>query len=289
MLPLTPAENELERLDNVIKAAEQWAKIITKSRDTHAKLIKTETRLETMLRRYFRELAQIIPMRAINWQRYEQQLRQIQAADDFIVEVFIEDTLEGLEDSMLFGVTFDPVLDAVYMGALAAEELYDIEIGVSRTSANIQRVARQSIAEMVGKKLDTNGNIVDNPKPEYKITETTRANIRESIRTSLILYEDTQSAIARMRSTINDPRRATMIAQTEAVNAYNRGILLSGQESGAVGKEWQSINTEDICATNAKQGIIKINERFASGHTSPAAHPFCRCGLRLVYPDELLN
>jgi hypothetical protein len=46
-------EQRLERIQRLIKAAEDWAGIYDKSPETKAKLIKNEVKLERLMRGYF--------------------------------------------------------------------------------------------------------------------------------------------------------------------------------------------------------------------------------------------
>lgn len=285
MFKLTEAESEVEKLSNVILAAEDWSDLYREDEQNLAKLIKTESRLETVMRRYFREMSDRAST-FINWYGYVEMLRQVSAADDLTVDVIIIDGPLDAEDAIFIQTMFDPIAQAVALGSQAGETLYSVELGLSETSAVVQRTAKEQVAELVGKKVDPDGTIINNPKAKYKISEKTRADIRQSISTSLSLGEDQATATERLKKTIKNPKRAATIARTETVNAYQRGLLTMGNESGAVGKEWQSVNDTDICGTNGNQGIIKINDLFASGHSAPAAHPNCRCGLRLVYPEE---
>ena len=288
MSGLTAVEIELEATTHAVLAAENWSKQYSKDKETHAKLIKVDARLETALLRYFKGLAERA-VEYISWSVYEIRLRQVAAAgpEDFTVDVLIFDDAFGNEDSIFIQSVFDPIAQAVSLGAQAGEKIYSVELGMSETSAKVQQTAKDLIGELVGKKIDENGNIIDNPKAKFRISEKTRADIRQSLSTSLTLGEDQAAAKSRLMKTIKNPKRAETIARTEAVNSYQKGLLLMGQESGAVGKEWQSVNFDDICGTNANQGIIAIKESFASGHPAPAAHPNCRCGLRLVYPEEI--
>lgn len=285
MLVLTGAEAEFENLNNVILATEDWSELYKEDEKNLAKLIKVESRLETIMRRYFREMSDRAET-FINWYGYQEMLRQISAADDLTVDVIIVDGPIDAEDAIFIQTVFDPIAQAVALGAQSGETLYSVELGLSETSAVVQKTAKEQVAELVGKKVDPDGKIINNPKAKYKISDKTRADIRQSISTSLSLGEDQATATERLKKTIKNPKRAATIARTETVNAYQRGLLSMGLESGAVAKEWQSVNDTDICGVNGNQGIIKINERFASGHLAPAAHPNCRCGLRLVYPEE---
>lgn len=283
---LTAVEIELELHDNAIKAAEAWSKQYEQDLETHAALIKVETRLETLLRRYFKELAERAP-NYVNWYMYDTKVRQVQAAfEDLTVDIMISDDQLGLEDGMFIQTIFDPVAQAVALGMQTGEKVYSQSLGISKNSAIVQRTAKDLVAELVGKRIDEDGNIIDNPNASFRITDKTRKDIREAIATSIALGEDQDAARARIMEVIRDPKRAEMIARTEAVNSYQRGLTTLGTETGAVGKEWQSSNADDICATNANAGIIPINDKFPSGHGEPAAHPNCRCGMVLIYPED---
>ena len=282
---LTAAEIEIELSDNVIKAAEDWSTQYKKDPENFAKLIKVESRLETVLRRYFKELSERVPT-YINWYMYDMRLRQVAAADDLSVDVWISDDQIGYEDGLFISTAYDPIAQAVALGAQYGETIYSQPIGISKSSTLVQRTAKEIVAELVGKRVDKDGNIIDNPNAAYRISDRTRKDIRESLATSIALGEDQNAARARVMQVIKDPKRAEMIARTEAVNSYQKGLSALGTETGAVGKEWQSSNSDDICATNAKAGIILMNENFPSGHSEPAAHPNCRCGLVLIYPED---
>lgn len=284
---LTAIDIEIESLNNAILAAEQWSKEYKKDPETHGKLIKTESRLETVFRKYFKGLSERVPS-YISWSKYTTIKNQIAAAsgDDLQIDVFVSDDVLDQEDKLFIEVAFDPLSQAVALGALAGEKVYSKEIGISQTSRVVQKTALEMTAELVGKKIDSNGLIVDNPKATFKITDKVRAEIRQSIATSLSLREDQQAATERLQSAVNDKKRAGLIARTESVNGYQRGLLAMGHESGAVGKEWQSINNDDNCGMNAAAGIIAITDAFPSGHLAPAAHPNCRCSIRLVYPED---
>lgn len=288
MSGLTAAEIELNAQTAAILAAENWSKQYSKDKQTHSKLIKIDARLETALIKYFKELSERA-LTYVHWGMYEIRLRQISAAgeDSFTIDVLISDDSFGKEDAIFIQTTFDPIAQAVALGAQAGEKIYSVELGLSETSEVVQRTAKDLIGDLIGKKIDDNGSVIDNPKAKFRISEKTRADVRQSLSTSLTLGEDQEAAKKRLLKTIKNPKRAETIARTEAVNGYQKGLLVMGQQSGAVGKEWQSVNDLDICGENARQGIIALKETFVSGHSAPAAHPNCRCGLRLVYPEEI--
>lgn len=274
------AEYELEHLDRAVFAAEDWAKNYQKDPETFGQLIKAEARIARIMRRYFRELRDRVES-FIDWQKYH----QVNAA--VTVDVLLKDGPVGLEDQIIFNVLYDEVAKTVGIGATAGERIYQKPLGLSQTSEVIQQKAKDIVANLVGKKYDEHGNLIDNPKSEYRISDQTRKDINESIRTSIGLSEDQQQAVERLRDTVNDPKRAELIARTEAVNAYQGGMHEMAIKSGAVAHEWQDLGASDECADNSDAGVIPIDEAFPSGDTDPPAHPNCRCGKRYVYKEEL--
>lgn len=277
-----PTEAERELSHALIQASkESWAKSYAKTPKIHAKLIGTQVKIAKALRKYFKDLAERAP-NFIDWSTYHQV-----KSDKFQLKiVFDDDAFFSSEDSEFMDVMYDPIAIATALGAAAGEEVYNIPLGLNGSSAAIQKAARGQIAQLIGKKLDSHGNIVNNPNTKYNINETTRANIEESIRTSLTLGKSQQEAIDAMREIIDDPSRAEMIANTESVNAYQNGKSAYAHETDAVGKEWLSINTDDECADNADAGPIGIDDDFPSGDSEPVAHPNCMCDLRYIYAQE---
>lgn len=278
-------EDEIERQDFLIKAAENWSPQYRRNKANFRSLISLEAKMERVLRGYFRDFAER-STGYVNWYEYNRLLYRLHAAAEFEVKVLIEDGPIGFEDGFFMQVVYEPIEEGVTIGALAGEILTGREIGVSRSSDLVQDTAKRLVAQLVGKRVDENGLIVDNPKAKYKITDAVRKDIRSSIAKSLTLGEDQQTATERIKKAIKNPKRAAIIARTETVNAYSEGLQRLGKETGAVGKIWQAVNFEDICGDNARQGVIGINQRFVSGNTGPAAHPNCRCGLIMIYPED---
>lgn len=278
-------DDEIERQDVIIKAAEKWSPQYQKHRDTFKRLLKLEARFEHDLRRYLRDYARRSSA-YFNWYEYERLRYRIHAAGEFEINVLIEDGPINNEEGFLIQVLYTPIEEGVTLGGMAGEYITKREIGVSQTSEYVQDTAKRLVAQLVGKRVDENGILVDNPKAKYRITESIRKDIRQSIATSLNLGESQTDAKARVERVIRNPKRAEIIARTETVNAYQEGLLTMGRQSGAVGKQWQTVNYTDVCGENASQGIIRINDRFVSGHTAPAAHPNCRCALVLIYPED---
>lgn len=277
--------DEYEKHTRVVIAAEKWSPIYKKAGDAHAQLIKAEARIERLLKGHFRELADQAAS-LINWLEY---YRVIRASYD--VEVIVSDEAVGSADDTLFTILFEPVAMATAAGAQAGEKIYKLTLGLDAADTIIQRTALEHVADLVGKKVLEDGSVVTNEKAEYRISEATRALIRQSIQTSIALGEPQAEATKRLETNIKKfgTKRSELIAQTEAVNAYQRGMLTFGRQSGAIGKEWQDVAAIDICGTYSKAGPVPIDYVYdkRTGRTGPTAHPRCRCGLRLIYQNEL--
>jgi hypothetical protein len=279
---LNAINDEVEKYDRILLAAEKWGAGYKKDPQTHAQLIKAEARMARQLRVLFKDLAtRLVDTGYIDWNKYFGLLRA-----DFNVEVIINDDFYNTMDNEFFRVVFDTMALATTVGAAAGEAIYNVPLGISSTDEMIQRLTTKRLAYLVGKKVLPDGRVVDNPRPEYRISDKTRKDINQSIKTSISLGEDKPTAISRLMKVVDSPKRAAAIAQTETVNAYGSGLMGFGEQSGATGKEWQTIGADDICADNALQGVIPINDVFISGDRAPAAHPGCRCNLRLAYPNE---
>lgn len=286
---------EFDRTTALIRASEEWTDDYREDPDSFAKLLKAEAKYQRTFLAYLKNLSERAP-EFISWGQYGQELdrrRNIQAAskdDDFSVDVLIDDTAIGKEDGIVFALSYDQIETIVIIGTGATEEIYKRTLRTSELTRVVKDTARKQTAELVGKKVDKNGDIVDNPKAEYRISDETRNEIRESIRTSLGLGEDQATATARLSKTLKNPRRAELVAQTEAVNGYQGGMLNYAKAAGATGKVAQYLGPrkgrkQDLCGTNANAGIIDIDKAYPSGHQHPAFHPRCRCGEKFIWPE----
>lgn len=264
MANIDAVEDEIEQLSVVISAAEDWANVYSQHPETHAKLIKLEAKLGRVLRKHFRELSNDRIWKYVNWTMYHNEL--IKAYD--VNVIFDEDGFSQDEGGTLLNVVHDPLLDGMGVGIAAGQAIYNRDIGLSTTNENVLKAARNYTAKLV-----TN------------INNTTRDRIQQSIQTSLTLGEDQSAAADRISNIINDPARAEVIARTESVNSYNKGLLSFADESGASQKVWQDLGADDVCADNTAEGAIDVGDSFDSGDDAPPAHPNCRCGMQLLYSN----
>lgn len=258
-------EAEAEHLHVIMASAEPWAKQYEKDPETHAKLIKHEAKYERELRSYFRGLRDRLP-NYINWTVYQQ---KVMKAYDISATINVDNY--STEDDILLNIVIDLTSAGVAIGAAAGEAIYNTPLGIDMYAPVVQQFAAKQSASLV-----------------KNINDTTLKYIQSSLNKSISLGETTDQAAARIDKMIKDPRRSGTIARTESVSSYQSGINIFGQQSGAVGKEWQAtLGACEICSP--LDGIIVPIDAEYNGDvgTAPPGHPNCRCGQRLVYQAEL--
>lgn len=256
-------ELELEQLNVILAAEEKWAKPYSSDPESHAKLLKLESKYERSMRDYFRGFKSRIN-NYINWSVYSTTVLKA-----FDLNAIVNDDGFEYEDRALLNIVVDLTAAGATIGFEAGENIHNTPIGGEKYTAVVQKFARTYSSRLV-----TN------------ISATTLDRLQSSLQTSIQLGESTDEAAARIIKTVGSASRARTIARTESVRSYQSGIKIFGEQSGAVGKEWQASAGCEVCAPNDGEQI-RIDESFKSGDTEPPAHPNCRCGLRLIYPNEL--
>jgi hypothetical protein len=260
-------EAEISHLGHVISAAEDWAPSFYKDPATHQQIIKVETTLDKIMRAYFRDLFDQRLHFYINWGSYTSQV--IQGYD---VNVLLSDDAFEPESAILMSAVYDQMVTGVSAGALAAESLTRIPLGISSSDEFIQKAARDHVAELV--KLTGDESVI----------RSTKDQIRQALLTGLQLGENQEKVMARIEPIIKNPVRADMIARTEAVNAYGLGTLSFGQETNATGKYWISSSLPcKRCQINIEAGVIALDADFPTGHKAPSCHPRDRCSMGLKH------
>lgn len=292
-------ERELELATRAILASEAWAPSYAKAPEQHAELIKLTAKTQRLIMRYLRDLAKHAP-EFVNWFQYGQAVfeqqqamrRSIQAAgvQAYDVNVVVKQDNVNQSDQQFIKVLFDTVATTTATGAASMEVEYArAPVGMTSTGTIIQDLTTKQLANLVGMKVQKDGTIVPNPKPEYNIDETTRTRIANSIKTSIRLGEAQEEAVARLEDVIADPARAEMIAYTETVRAYAEGRNAYAQSSGAVAKNWTTNGATDFCVTNEGDDWIPLDQSFSSGAMLVPGHPLCRCGNGYSYDQSVLD
>ena len=274
------------RLNALIRAAEEWDESYLNDPKSHGKLLKMEGQWKFAIRKWLKSFADTArdTTTIINWYEYGRQVRA-----DYNVDVVIsDDGLEPQKDEFI-KVSLQVATDIVAGGANAGESIYKRPLGLTSTNAEISKLGTDMVARLVGRIVLPDGSIVRNENSAIDITESIRKDIAQSIKTSLSLGETTQEAGDRVAKVINNQKRATLIAQTESVNAYQAGLSAFAHNADMVGKEWQSALTDDICHTFSKEGPKPIDYKYGGEFDHPTAHPRCKCGIRYISLDEWVN
>ena len=150
--------------------------------------------------------------------------------------------------------------------------------------------ADQRAQELVGAR-ESGDELMEDPTAKNSIAQTSKEMIAASlasIASKEISVPEALAAIPAMYAL--SAARAELIGKTEVDTARSRGQLFAYNNSGVVqGLRWVTMNdnrVEPHCRENERAGIVKVGERFPSGHEYPPAHPRCRCNLAAVSVTE---
>lgn len=197
-----------------------------------------------------------------------------------------EDIIADLADAM--GDSAENVSTEVLarIGVNKGDELVDVvnERAVAK--------ARDIAAEMVGKRWNKDGELVEAKREAWRIDDTTRDMIRDIISSGLE-DNDGNAAIADAieAATGFSEERAQLIAHTEIarINSMASTESYKGARDDLglnIKKEWLlGENPCEICQANAEQGAIDLDDDFDSGDPAPPAHPNCECAVSPVVDD----
>jgi hypothetical protein len=266
-----------EQLRGAVLASEEWPDDYKDAPTQFGRMLRLTGRLERQVLQHLKAMADSAS-KFVNWDHYK-------AVSAFNVDVIINDSNVQDANAGFLTIIFDTAADIAAQGVQSMDPASTVvPLGLDSTSTLIQQLTTDNLAALVGKKVDPfSGRLIDNPNAKYAITDTTRDRIAQSIKTSLRLGENKADAIARLRTVIANPARASMIAVTEGARAYNSGRFLYAQQSGATGKKWRTIDATDVCADNAAEGFIPLDQAFANGSMMVPAHPHCKCIVVYTY------
>lgn len=153
------------------------------------------------------------------------------------------------------------------------------------------KYARDRAAELVGKRYDKDGHLVDNNNAQMTITDSTREMLRDSVTKAM---EEGWSNERLTKDILDNhafsSERAETIARTETAFADIEGNLIGYEESGLVeGKQW--LTASGCCPKCAKLNnkIVKLDAYFMPGsyRKNPPLHPHCRCDVLPVFPEDM--
>ena len=207
--------------------------------------------------------------------------------DDWIDELDFElddDSIKSFIDKVS---SFFIAIGAVaYSYALKSLNIENKVVEDESKSYNLEYAQNRS-AELIGKRINKDGSIINNPNAKYAITETTREDIKSLIRGAIKNgNSNADLAEALNNNFLFSKERSMMIARTETNIADNDITMNSYKNAGVEKKSWLTAQDDlvsDECRENEEEGAIGMNEEFSSGDSCPPCHPNCRCTLLAVF------
>lgn len=110
------------------------------------------------------------------------------------------------------------------------------------------------------------------------IEQTTLDRLGNALAEALEAGDNLTTTADRLKSILDDPARAALIAHTETARAMSQASMAVYRANHQRGKRWLAEpDACPICEANADQGPIPLNRPFASGDEATPAHPRCRC------------
>lgn len=213
----------------------------------------------------------------------------------------IDDALTEPSATTMRDVT--DAINAAYIGAAhsiivqmarpVTKRIDDPNPALLRISTEATNYAASRGAEMVGRRYNDEGDLVDNPNADWAITSTVRDILRYEIRDAVATHRDVDKLADHIADTgAFSDYRAEMIARTETSMAMNQGVLEAGRQAEASGAKIQKVWTlgDDpcpLCEDAAAEGAIDLDEDFGGdAGDAPPLHPNCECSLDLFESDD---
>ena len=194
----------------------------------------------------------------------------------------------ALDFTAVLQVTAKNLNAAAYEGSKKAISRLPDDLDLNPASI-AEGVGDYRAAELVGKKYDDDGDLVDNPDAKYAITDGTRNLVAGDIDTAMKEgWTTDQLADALEENYAFSEGRAETIARTEIARADMQGSMKTYRESKVVtGKQWLLAEDPcDICQDNADDGIIDLDDDFTSGDDAAPAHPNCECDVTPIVGED---
>lgn len=199
------------------------------------------------------------------------------------------DVLVDMTEEQIAAVASETGLDTVERLLIGGPD----ESIINQVHTEALDYARERSAEMVGKRRTASGRLIDNPNPEWSITETTRAKVKRYI-VEALKEGDEYDLVGELENSAGfSHSRAQLIARTELAMAHGEGRLISFKASEDAGvklmKQWITAGDDKVCDTicreNEQQGPIPLDAEFKSGDKTVPGHPRCRCDVTPVVID----
>jgi SPP1 gp7 family putative phage head morphogenesis protein len=207
----------------------------------------------------------------------------------YLLDWLNEKSPEEYDDS-LYGLFKEHIGDAAAAGVTSASVQIGLDNDDALSLANDDAIsyAADRSAYLVGKRITESGEIIDNPNPEYSISDATREMLRGDITEAMESgWSNDELAAQLAENYAFSDERAMTIARTETATAAGKGSLALYKNSGQVDKkEW--LSAPDCCeeCQELNGEIVGIDDSFSDGSDCAPAHPNCRCTTLPVLTEE---
>ena len=260
-------------LDGIIAASEAVAEVLEAKRglkhDRHvAHLAPAVARVKKVLAKYFalqRDafLTAVLPHLRSHIEQFSEAAKR-KNGNQFANSI-MPSSVSPLEFSVTdaMGIEYAAALTDAINGAAAVVQ------ADTATSATLPNLASNYLRHNSLSKLTGN------------IDATSKTRLRNAIADAWDKGGTYNDLVGAIKDTFEDfsTVRASMIAQTEVVDAYNAGRNATARAAGLDEHAWEteSGNPCETCLANEAQGWIPIDQDFDSGDDAPPNHPGCEC------------
>lgn len=260
--------------DTIKRGAEDYAPLYRKFPKLFKQLVKSEIATDKGMRKYFKGLAERV-VESLDWNEYERRIASATGGAilkagilDYLVKAFWE------EETLVLKINLTGTLmDAIEAGGLYTEQDLGVDVAWSRNEAPVIEFLNKYTLQL-----------------SKSLTEVSGDRILSALKLSISNGEDRTGAVKRINQVVNDPKRATTIAQTESVRAFSSGRMQVAKEIGADRKRWRTAGAIDFCKTFEGYGVVPMVYKYLTETggkvLQPPAHPNCRCGIEIFMPEE---
>lgn len=259
---------------SILRGAEDYAPLYRKFPKLFKQLVKSEIMTDKGMRKYFKGLGERA-IEKLDWNEYSKKIASTPPGAvfkanvlDYLVKAFWED-----ETLVLKLALTGSLMDALEAGGLYTVEDLKVDVPWSRNEPPVIDFMNSYSLQLA-----------------KGLTRHTQDRVYSALKESISNGEDRDGAVKRINQVINDPKRATTIAQTESVRAFTSGRMRVGSDIGANRKKWRTAGAKDYCLNFQDQGVVPWDHIYITPRgvklTQAPGHPNCRCGMQIFMPDE---
>lgn len=276
-------------MSRMLKRAKPKALKVT-ALDDHAEALKVEAKLRTAIGKAF-EQQRVVIVRLLQGVEAPADLNLLddEAVDKWAARELADrlgkrkikraagDASDDDWEALLTPTFMDALKELAAYGAQAGAEALSASVNIDWSLANpdVARWARKYSALLV-----------------TKVNDTTWRSLKDGLAEWVMAKENYDQLVARFATILGDPKRADLVASTEATRAYAQGNRIVWQkceeEYGIqILRMWMTAEDELVCPVcgGLNGSVAALGEPFdldGTEYDGPPAHPRCRCDVAPV-------